>query len=221
MKKIILLLSVTLLLTGAGCTIRTVSEQDSTSESQDEIALQDQTQLDSDNDGLTDYYEINTSNTDPEDSDTDDDGYSDGTEVKEGYDPLVPATTQTIHVQDSQEQDGVNLNTDIETDITTITNCGADETCMNNKLLNCEKAKLELDAGFAAVSYEITGSVVGGCGVTFIYTTNPNPTWVNQPMYCVVDTSANFVDTMQDAIETTFAGEPGCTGPLVEILHSN
>ena len=44
--------------------------------------------LDSDNDGLKDYEEINVYFTDPELSDTDGDGYSDGDEVNNGYNPL-------------------------------------------------------------------------------------------------------------------------------------
>ena len=45
---------------------------------------------DSDHDGLTDYQEIYIYHTDPHNPDTDGDGYSDGTEVKNGYNPLGP-----------------------------------------------------------------------------------------------------------------------------------
>lgn len=44
--------------------------------------------MDSDNDGLSDYEEINVYDTDPENEDTDGDGYLDGEEVEAGYDPL-------------------------------------------------------------------------------------------------------------------------------------
>ncbi len=44
--------------------------------------------LDSDKDGLSDYEEIYTYKTDPNDKDTDDDGYFDGQEVQDGSDPL-------------------------------------------------------------------------------------------------------------------------------------
>jgi hypothetical protein len=43
---------------------------------------------DYDNDGLTDWEEINFYKTDPYNPDTDGDGYSDGDEVKNGYNPL-------------------------------------------------------------------------------------------------------------------------------------
>ena len=47
---------------------------------------------DSDCDGLTDYYEINVSKTDPANPDTDGDGLLDGREVRAGLDPLNPTT---------------------------------------------------------------------------------------------------------------------------------
>jgi hypothetical protein len=46
--------------------------------------------VDSDNDGLTDYDEIHVYGTDPDDSDTDDDGFTDGYEVWHGFDPNNP-----------------------------------------------------------------------------------------------------------------------------------
>ena len=44
--------------------------------------------LDSDQDGLSDADEINIYGTNPLKSDTDGDGYLDGDEVKNGYNPL-------------------------------------------------------------------------------------------------------------------------------------
>ena len=44
--------------------------------------------IDSDFDGLSDYYEINISKTDPLKADTDDDGLNDGNELELGLDPL-------------------------------------------------------------------------------------------------------------------------------------
>ena len=45
---------------------------------------------DTDGDGLTDGYEVDTLKTDPLKADTDDDGLNDSSEIKLGYDPLKP-----------------------------------------------------------------------------------------------------------------------------------
>lgn len=47
---------------------------------------------DSDKDGLTDYYEINVSKTDPLNPDSDGDGLLDGREIRAELDPLAPST---------------------------------------------------------------------------------------------------------------------------------
>lgn len=48
----------------------------------------DKNNSDSDNDGLNDFLELKQWLTNPLNSDTDGDGYSDGQEVENGYDPL-------------------------------------------------------------------------------------------------------------------------------------
>ena len=50
---------------------------------------------DTDKDGLSDYYEINTSHTDPKNSDSDSDGLLDGRELRAELDPLNPKTDGT------------------------------------------------------------------------------------------------------------------------------
>ena len=51
---------------------------------------------DSDNDALTDGYEVITSGTDPVDADTDDDSYEDGYELSHGSDPLDQNDTPPV-----------------------------------------------------------------------------------------------------------------------------
>ena len=62
--------------------------------------------LDSDQDGLSDAEE-KTYGTDPQNSDTDGDSYSDGVEVKSGYDPLKPAPGDKLVQEESKTADYV------------------------------------------------------------------------------------------------------------------
>lgn len=54
--------------------------------------------VDSDADGLTDWAEIKIYKTDPLNPDTDGDGYKDGQEVINGYDPLKPGSARLYEV---------------------------------------------------------------------------------------------------------------------------
>ena len=58
-----------------------------------DIMLRNNDSLDSDNDGLPDYIE-NLYGVDPNNPDTDGDGYTDGEEVENGFDPLVPGNAK-------------------------------------------------------------------------------------------------------------------------------
>lgn len=51
--------------------------------------------VDTDKDGLSDYNETNKYKTDPKNSDTDGDGYKDGTEIQNGYSPLIVSWKDT------------------------------------------------------------------------------------------------------------------------------
>ncbi|GBE16621.1 hypothetical protein BMS3Abin15_00443 [bacterium BMS3Abin15] len=74
--------------------------------------------LDSDQDGLSDEEEKGYG-TDPENRDTDGDGYSDGAEIKSGYDPLKPAPGDKIVVEQSRQTTGDSQQkTDNETNLT-------------------------------------------------------------------------------------------------------
>jgi hypothetical protein len=58
--------------------------------------------MDSDEDGLTDAYELLITHTDPNDADTDGDGVDDGIELLQGRNPLVGAVTDTDGVVNLQ-----------------------------------------------------------------------------------------------------------------------
>ena len=61
---------------------------------------------DSDNDGITDFDEVNLYGTDPFVADTDGDGFTDGAEILSGYDPL-DASPETLVVYESPIESGI------------------------------------------------------------------------------------------------------------------
>ena len=75
--------------------------------------------LDSDQDGLSDAEE-RMYRTDPNNPDTDGDGYSDGTEIKSGYNPLKPAPGDKIigdnefKIKQKKYQNNVEIDNDLE-----------------------------------------------------------------------------------------------------------
>jgi Mg-chelatase subunit ChlD len=71
---------------------------------------------DTDDDGLTDYFELNTSKTDPLKPDTDNDGLSDGDEYKLGSNPLV-ADSDGNGIPDGQEKFKQTIKVDFNTNI--------------------------------------------------------------------------------------------------------
>lgn len=69
-------------------------------------AIEELKNIDSDDDGLNDFDEIYTYKTNPNDSDTDKDGYADGSEIENGYDPLI---SDLLIVKDPAETE-ININ---------------------------------------------------------------------------------------------------------------
>lgn len=77
---------------------------------------------DSDNDGVTDYDEINIYNTDPHSADTDRDGFNDGAEILNGYDPLDDAAEVLVTYESPKERGVIREDLIEVTDIQTINN---------------------------------------------------------------------------------------------------
>ena len=63
--------------------------------------------LDSDHDGLPDIWEVQIFHTDPFKADSDGDGFSDGTEVRYGFDPNNPKSGARL-VESDYDHDGVS-----------------------------------------------------------------------------------------------------------------
>lgn len=72
------------------------SDEDGLSDEEEEQLGTNSGVVDSDNDGLFDREEVKVYKTDPLKPDTDGDGYSDGDEVKAGYDPKGPGKLYEI-----------------------------------------------------------------------------------------------------------------------------
>ncbi|OGI17920.1 MAG: hypothetical protein A3J63_00395 [Candidatus Moranbacteria bacterium RIFCSPHIGHO2_02_FULL_40_12b] len=100
--------------------------------------------LDSDQDGLTDEEEKGYG-TDPNNKDSDGDGYSDGAEVFGGYDPLKPAPGDKIETADNNEEtkdentseksaDKINLTEELSTQVAGLIGSGIS----NNKEISIE-----------------------------------------------------------------------------------
>lgn len=63
-------------------------DKDGLSDEQEADLGTNNTEFDTDGDGMLDYDEVSTWSTDPLNSDTDGDGYPDGLEIVRGYNPL-------------------------------------------------------------------------------------------------------------------------------------
>ncbi|HLD20566.1 MAG TPA: hypothetical protein VJB64_00560 [Patescibacteria group bacterium] len=194
-------------LLGFGCTSQSVEESPVQIEEQVDVAV------DSDADGLTDQQETDELGTDPQNADTDGDGYSDGEEVANGYDPKASSkiVSQTETVTSITETETIHSN--ITADITSTESCGS-IGCFETQFAACLKATYTADLGPAAISYTITGSASDGCVVTAVFTENPNPDWVGQTMTCTLDNQLSFETAIQTAVSSAI-----CTGPLAELMQ--
>ncbi|MCD5381345.1 MAG: Ig-like domain-containing protein, partial [Candidatus Pacebacteria bacterium] len=65
------------------------------------------TSTDTDEDGISDFDEINLYDTDPEVADTDNDGVSDGVEIVKGFNPLNEAPEAVIHFESPKDSIGL------------------------------------------------------------------------------------------------------------------
>jgi len=128
-------------------------------------------------------------------------------------------TTKTIESSKNVDTEGLKADINIKADVTEIVNCGA-EDCFQKKFSACQPATYKADTGFVATEYKIIGPADSGCKVTFKYTTNPNPEWVNKEMTCTFDNKIDFEKSFQNTFEGAIAGSATCTGSLYTILKS-
>ncbi len=125
--------------------------------------------------------------------------------------------TTTKTVETNKKDDLIDIN--IKTDVTQTVDCGS-EDCFHQKFAVCQPSTLKADAGFASVEYKIIGPATGGCKMTFQYTTNPNPDWVNKEMTCTFDNKISFDASIEKVFNGVINGSVICSGPLYTILTS-
>jgi len=129
-------------------------------EESQKYAVNQNIDLDSDNDGLTDLEEINLG-TDPNNPDTDSDGYLDGDEVKNEYDPNGPRKLGEDMVN-KDENDQLNIGTENKKNINTST-----EKFISNVNLTDSSARFiseyyeNIANGNFERAYEMSKKVVG------------------------------------------------------------
>lgn len=126
---------------------------------------------DSDKDGLSDYYEINVSGTDPKIFDSDGDGINDGDEVNSGLDPLSSSTDGTV--SDSDYTEDVNFG-----------GAGASisvKSCPKTayiSFLPSDNKTIQGTPGLIVDAFDFyCDSENGGCTITFTYTDEQLAAW--------------------------------------------
>ena len=104
-------------------------------------------------------------------------------------------------------------------DVEKVINC-VDKNCFQSKFSKCEPATLKADIAFASAEYKIVEPANGGCKMTFKYTKNPNPEWVNKEMTCSFDNKIEFEKSFQNTFNRVVEGKVVCSGPFYTILRS-
>ncbi len=132
----------------------------------------------------------------------------------------ITTTPETVSTQTTSEgEDDIRVNADITADVATTVSCG-DQDCFETQFKDCKPATLTSDAGLVSFSYQIIGPVTGGCRMTVLYPTNPNPEWENKPMTCTFNNSLEFTAAVQAQLTAISQGNGTCTGPLADIIKS-
>ena len=124
---------------------------------------------DTDKDGLSDYYEINVSKTDPKNEDTDGDGITDGAEVYAGYNPLTANDANAVITNViSSEGASVEISGKAQNAVASI------DEVTNNSIRGA--------AGVVGTPYEFyTTASMESCKLTINYSTDDLNKWNSLP----------------------------------------
>jgi len=132
----------------------------------------------------------------------------------------VVTTVKNTEVENKTSDSSLTTDIKVKTDVTTTVDCGTAD-CFSKKFIACQPATLSADSGgLGAVSYKIIGPVSNGCSLTFKYTKNPNPDWVNKEMTSPFDNKVSLDDSVKKVFDGVFSGSVICTGPLYSTLRA-
>lgn len=92
----------------------------------------------------------------------------------------------------------------------------ADESCFQSAFAACTQARFRTPRMMGAVAeYEILEPAAGGCRVSLVYTSNPNPDWVGKPLEMTLPVGGGFIDTFMAGFQACLDGNAPCSGPLL------
>lgn len=129
-------------------------------------------------------------------------------------------TVKNVETENKASDGSLNTDIKINIDVATTVDCGTAD-CFSKKFIACQPATLTADSGgLGAVSYKIIGPVSNGCSLTFKYTKNPNPDWVNKEMTCSFDNKISFDDAVKKVFDGVLSGSVICTGPLYSTIRA-
>lgn len=107
----------------------------------------------------------------------------------------------------------------------TIATCVTKE-CLYQNFSSCNPSSAEFGLGDVSttqleVYYQILGLVPGGCKMSYRYTQNPNPDWINKDITCVYDNKLDFQQALTEEMNEVTLGTSDCSGPLMDVIPKN
>ncbi|MCC8042120.1 MAG: VWA domain-containing protein [Oscillospiraceae bacterium] len=163
---------------------------------------------DSDSDGLSDYYEINVSKTDPLNPDSDGNGLLDGAEVMNGLDPLAEMTGG------STPDTGVYSSVSLSASTVTVSAENAPKTAVIT-LTDSDNNSIQGTSGLIGTACELYMDYSGTVTLTFAYTEEELNHWKTQASALSVYRFNS--DTLSfDQVDSTLASDNTVTAEVNE-----
>jgi len=100
------------------------------------------------------------------------------------------------------------------------TSC-SDQECFEAAFAACTPASFRTPKMLGArARYEVIGPVEGGCRVSLLFESNPNPQWVGKALQMTVAPEAPFIESFQNGMNACMMHKPeaACEGTLMNLL---